>query len=448
MSHPGRGLLFVSLVACSGADPSEGAPAASASEFAPSSELLAESWMVQSANEEVLKPFQTPGWFALLNHRDLPKAARSLGGDSGLSAARAHADAAAMYRQAALCSARAITETYGETPQEGDPAGTAHLLAASYLMLGEPESAKTHLAAVATLGDDPSSAWHGVWSTGAWPPNTDAAPLDLGEAAGAGWPGLGTLPHYELPEQTESARTVKMGDPTALAIAALWHDGVAAQAAGDAAALVDIYDARYLLPAEATPPQGEPLPLALIFGSELLHPQDGNFLLAVRENGLGAVDAFKGKSLLADLTARTIVDGKIDTERARDMAQTLRRIVVDEMRRVGGSDMEYHRVFADVARVAALRHLAYVAHATGDTHAEGTLRISALDHSTSGPTANPPWLLSMCAFDAGNRFPSRAYDLLHNLISRVPELETARYGLDVLSLRVSRESGAGQLPGM
>ncbi|TNE92292.1 MAG: hypothetical protein EP330_02195 [Deltaproteobacteria bacterium] len=439
-------LVLALSAGCSGSSGTEATVTAEADK--PNAGLLADSWMLKTATEEGLAPFQTPGWMALITNRDVPKAAKALGANGGMPGARAHADAAAMFRQAAMCSAEALRETYGETPQEGDPAGTAHLLTVANLILGDAEGAKAAAEKMASVEGDPSASWHAAWAAGTWPPDFAAIPVSLGEPKAGDWPHLGNLPHYELPEQTEQKRMVAMGDPGALVAAAMWHDQVASTLAGDQAAIVEVYDARYLLPIETDPAAAGPMPLDLIFGSELMHPEDGNFLLAVRKDGLSAVDSWKGKSLLADITSRTIVDGKIDPERARDVGQGLRRVVLDEMEAAGGSPMDYHRTFADIARVSALRGLAEVARASGDEYTEGILRISALDHSASAATADPAWLLSMCAYDAGNRFPTRAYELLHNLITRVPELETARYGLDVLSLRVSRESGGGQIPGM
>ena len=202
------------------------------------------------------------------------------------------------------------------------------------------------------------------------------------------------------------------------------------------------------MPAEApTAPSGA-MPLELIFGSELLHENDGDFLAAVRQDGLVVVPDWQGKSLMADLTARSLVDGKVDTEKARDVAQALRADLLEQMEATAGSPQDYHRNFADLARVGALRNLAWVARASGDSYSEGVLRLSALDFSSTPATSAPAWLLSMCAYDAANRYPLRATEILHNLISRVPDLASARYGLDVLALRVSRESGGGRLPGM
>ncbi|MCO4745588.1 MAG: hypothetical protein KC912_12420 [Proteobacteria bacterium] len=440
------GLWALGLTGCTGDTTT---PAATISEAdRPPAELLAQSWMLQAANDEVRAPFETDGWIKLVTRRDIPGVVRVLGKQEGLPAARAHADAAAMYRQAALVEANALIQSYVELPKEWDPAGASHLLTVSYLVVGDTEKAKAAGALASALTDDPSTSWHAAWAEASWPPDISAIPLSLGEPTAGEWPHQGNLPHYDLPEQTDEKRPVGMGDPGALVAAALWHDEVARIAAGDQAALVDAYDARYLLPVEALPEEAGDLPLELIFGSELLHPKDADFLIAVKRDGYPAVDAWADKSLLADLAKRSSTDGKIDPERARDVSQALRRTILDEMETLAGSSEDFHRTFADVARTSTLRGLALVARASGDEYTEGVLRISALDHSASAATANLPWLLSMCAYDAGNRFPARANELLHNMITRVPELETARYGLDVLALRVSRANGGGPPPGM
>ena len=56
-------------------------------------------------------------------------------------------------------------------------------------------------------------------------------------------------------------------------------------------------------------------------------------------------------------------------------------------------------------------------------------------------------MLSLAAWDAGNGYPTRALDILHNLVRQYESLETARFALDVLALRVSR-SRVGESAGM
>jgi hypothetical protein len=74
--------------------------------------------------------------------------------------------------------------------------------------------------------------------------------------------------------------------------------------------------------------------------------------------------------------------------------------------------------------------------------AEGSMETSNNDYVSS-----PLGMLSLAAWDAGNRFPTRGQEIIHNLAKRYESLEAARYALDVLALRVSR-SGAGDSVGM
>ena len=439
--------LVFGMVGCTGDNTPEASPQLDAALHADKG-LLAASWMMKTASPDGLAPFSKEGWFALVTRQDIPETVRLLGPEGGLVGARAHAEAAAMYRQAAVTSAQAIMQTYHETPQEGDPPGMAHLVAVSAAILGNSDANTAARAALASTPDSAVASWHTVWDGSSWPPPDQGLPLEFPEKSGGTWPGVGDLPHFELVEATEEGRKVAMADPTALVAQALWHDTVATSLAGEQAALLDTWDLRYLMPAEApTAPSGA-MPLELIFGSELLHENDGDFLAAVRQDGLVVVPDWQGKSLMADLTARSLVDGKVDTEKARDVAQALRADLLEQMEATAGSPQDYHRNFADLARVGALRNLAWVARASGDSYSEGVLRLSALDFSSTPATSAPSWLLSMCAYDAANRYPLRATEILHNLISRVPDLASARYGLDVLALRVSRESGGGRLPGM
>lgn len=442
--------VLIALGACTGEPTAPTATTSVDDADRPDAALLAETWMLQTVGDEARAPFEmSDGWIAAFTRRDIKTGVRLLGPSGGLPAARAHADAAALYRQAALVAARGFISTYGDTLQESDPAGVAHLLTVSYLIAGEPEKAKTAAEGMSAVGEGAEVLpWHTAWAEASWPIDPSKIPVSLGEPTAGDWPNLGNLPHYEMKEQTEKGRLVAMGDPGALVAMALWHDEVARIAAGDDANLVDAYDARYLLPVESQPELAGTLPLELIFGSEIIHPSDADFLIAVQADGMAAIDVWAGKSLLATSAKQSTVDGKIDPERALDVAQGLRRTIVDDMATAAGSTEDFHRTFADIARVSTLRGLAEVARASGDGYTEGILRISALDHSASAATADMPWLLSMCAYDAKNRFPARANELLHNMIIRVSEIEAARYGLDVLALRVIRESGGGPPPGM
>jgi hypothetical protein len=417
-------------------------------------ELLDQSWPMEYALNDAQDKLiaSSEGWVPLLAERNYKTAAKKFGATGGIHAARGHAEAAALYRQGALTAAWSFIETYGKTPQDTDPLGTAHLLAVSYALVGDLENAKLQSARLDAAPADPTTAWHAPWkawiaSGAAWPPDLSSLPLGLPEPAAGEWPELPPPPHYTLAEQGGSTSVLDMADPGALVALALWHDRTARAAAGDQAAAIDTYGARYYLPVEPRPTLTA-LPVELRFASDYLVPEDGPFVAALTgKEGAAAVDAYKDKSLLAAMADRARVDGKLDAERAIDMAAGLRAQLVDAARaKANNADDAEHRMFADVAQAGALRVLALVAEAEGDRTVSGILRINAMEKSSDWTTC-PTGLLSLAAWDASNRYPARGSEILHQQTRRYPSLETARYGLDVLALRVSRE-GARLPPGM
>jgi hypothetical protein len=453
-------LLGPALLGCAGSPPAAEDAAVSTIAALPAERLDA-TWVVTLAEEASIGAYaQEPGWVALVMKRDYAGAVRGLGPKGGLAAARAHADAAALYRQAALLAASSLVEVYGETPEPSDPAGAAHLLTVSYAITGRLDEAK---AADAKLpAGDPTEKWHAPWrawlAAGAtWPPDLSGLPIALPPPAPGEWPELADLPHYSLPEQAGSKAKRDMADPGALLAVALWHDQVAAEAAGADAAKVAEYRAGYRLPVEPDVAAAGDLPIELLFGSDHLVPGDAAFLadLSGTDSGPGgrtakgaaAVDAHAATSLLAQIALMSRKDGKVDAETAIDVITRMREdLVARASARTGGNVLAHQRIFADVAYVGALRSLALVAEVEGDHEASGKLRINAFEHSDKA-TADPVGLLAFAAWDAANRYPLRALDILHAQARRYPTLEIARYGLDVLGLRVSNER-TGETPGM
>lgn len=413
---------------------------------------LAQTWVVQLADQESMSRYGNQrAWVDLLSTRNAKSAVATLGRKGDLAALRAHSEAAFIYRQAALLGANSLIQTYGITPEETDPVGTAHLLTVSYAITGDLEKAR---AASKKLGDaeDPTQAWHGPWRTwlagsAEWPPDLSGLPLELPEPTAGEWPQLGVLPHYELPELGSDSKRA-MADPGALLALALWHDAVAKEASGQNYPIEMAVRAGYQLPLEPKPgPAGE-VPMDLLFGSDLLVSADADFLAAVHgSEGAGAVDAYADKSLLAWLAKESRVEGKLDPELAVDLVAKLRSDLLDaSSAKTNGEVQDYHTKFTDVAMVGAFRSLALVAEIEGDREASGLLRINALDKSQKH-TADPVGMLALGAWDASNRYPTRAQDILHAQAKRFPSLEVARYGLDVMALRVSRER-PGETPGM
>lgn len=419
-------------------------------------ERLDETWVVELATEQALAPFAAEtGWVSLVMERNLRDAVRELGVTGGLGAARAHTEAAAMFRQAARLSGASLVQVYGMSPQPTDPLEASHLVGVGLVIRGEPDGARVSFDAVPAGKTD---AWRAPWvnwieAGAAGVPDLSALPLSLPEPTVGRWPRLGNLPHYRLQERhpvTGGPAAVRkaMGDPGALVALARWHDGVARTAAGDQAALLGPYRAGYGLPFEKPVDAAGPLPLELRFGSDLLTPLDGDFLVALHgAEGAAAVDAYADRSLLAWLARQARVEGAIDAESAGDLAVALRDDLMRRSRgRTEGRAQGHHRQFADIAMVGALRVLGQVAEVEGDRETSGRLQVRAWELSRRG-TACPVALLSFAAWDASNRYPLRALDILHAQATRYPSLEVARYGLDALGLRVGQER-TGETPGM
>ena len=420
-------------------------------------EWLDRTWVVEVATEEGLAPFASePGWVSLVMKRDLREAVQQLGHRGGLAAARAHVDAAALFRQAALVAGHSFVEVYGRTPNPTDPAGAAHLAAVGYALRAEWALASTASLQVRQVLGDPTRPWHAPWQTTldqadgqGWPPTLETLPLELPPRKVGRWPVVDPTQHYTLADRTPGIPARRpMGDPSALVALAQWHDAVAAEAAGEALPLLQAYRVGDRWPADADVAAAGPSPLALRFGSDLLVPEDADFLVALHgTQGAAAVAAHSDRSLLAWIAAEAQGAQSLEPELAEDLVQDLRDDLVRRSRgRTEGQTQAHHRQFADIAMVGTLRSLAQVAEVQGDQEAAGKLRISAWERSR-GATADPVGLLSFAAWDARNRYPLRALDILHAQTKRYPSLEVARYGLDVLGLRVGQER-SGELPGL
>ncbi len=415
--------------------------------------LLDATWVVEVARPDALAPFADDrGWVSLVVQHDLADAVRWLGAEGGPAGARAHAEAAATYRQAALLAAHSLREVYGESPRQTDPAGAAHLLAVSHAVLGDREAAVAHAGELPAR--DPSAAWHAPWkawldSGRPWPPDLEALPRALPPPTPGRWPRAGKLPHYSLAERVPGRMSLRtMADPSLLVALAEWHTAASAVAAPGLQRALAAARAGYHWPAAPPAPAG-PLPLAVRFGADVLVPGDGDFLVDLHAHGPSVIEAHVGESLLAWLAAEARPEGGggVAPDRALDLALDLRDALVERSEfHNGGRPEGHHRQFADIAQVGVLRALALVAEVEGDREASGRLRIRAWEQA-SGATADPAGLLAFAAWDASNRYPQRALEILHAQASRMPSLEIARYGLDVLALRVGHER-AGEPPGL
>ncbi len=407
-------------------------------------ELLAATWVVRYGNAEALGPLTQSGWVALINHRHIGNAVEQ-SGDDVLLAGRAHLEAALLYEQGALLSANAFIEVYGNTPQPTDPAGAKHLLAVSHAIRGDTEAARK--ASSELPADDPTATFHAPWKTwlagdAAWPPDLSGLPLELPEPKAGLFPSLPPPPHYELPEQGGSKSKRTMADPGGLVAMGLWHREAAKAVLGDRYDAIRALRVGYDLPVAPVASKPGPREDQEIFGGTLLTGGDADFMCEVLgEVGPAAVDAHADSSMLAWLAREARVDGKVDPDKVSRLVNDLRGALLDSSREAnGGNPAPHHRVFADMAVAGALWSLALVAEAEGDRERGGLLRLHARDKAELGNhVQDAVSLLSLAAWDAGNRNVHRAPDLLHDQARRYPDLEVARYGLDVLALRVQHE---------
>ncbi|NOY24464.1 MAG: hypothetical protein GXP62_01190, partial [Oligoflexia bacterium] len=176
-----------------------------------------------------------------------------------------------------------------------------------------------------------------------------------------------------------------------------------------------------------------------LFASFVLAPPDLAFLADARVNGVAAVEQYRGQSPLAASVAPAIIDGQVVPDKMVDQAAWLGQQIVAAMTSRAGSEEDFFRPFAQISVVAALRAAMLVADSNGQFRDAGILRINALDRSADA-AADPVFLASVAAWDAGNRNALRAQELVHRLERRYPPIEAARYSLDALYLRTSRNA--------
>jgi hypothetical protein len=444
-------LIFLACLssACSGGAADVSTPAAS-TVGAVSPELLAQTWQVRLAVDTARAPFEgRAGWVAWFQGKRLEALQGFSAEKDGAAMARVHAEYAAMYRQAALLGAHATVQVYGADAQPTDPAEVSYLLGVSGAMLADPawrgklgSAGGTKVAGLAAR-DTAWKAWADAGAT--WPPDapTATAPCTLGAPEPGKTPDSGTLPHYLLPEQGEST-SVDAGDVATLWALAQWHDAAAVAAAPDHAEALRVWTDPWRLPAEARATAAAvTIPDTLLFMSAMTTAGDALFFSDLERDGAAAVAAHQSDSPYAVIVARCTEAGKIQVDCVLDEAAALGKSIEDGMAAAAGKEDGFHRIFADFARVGALRAADRTAMKLDDRDAGGRLRINALDRTT-GPARDQLFLLSVAAWDAGNRNSVRAEELVHSLLTEVPGLEAARLPLDALHIRLSRNAAPSQ----
>lgn len=133
----------------------------------------------------------------------------------------------------------------------------------------------------------------------------------------------------------------------------------------------------------------------------------------------------------------------MDVDCVLDQAGAYAKAIETKMKEIAGREDSIYRAFSDFARVGAIRVADRAALAMGDRDGMGRLRVNALDRS-NGPTRDPLFVLSVAAWDAGNRNSLRCADLLHTLESDIPGLEAVRFPVDALQIRVGRNAAPGR----
>ena len=449
--------MFVALVGgtllasgCSDSGSEEDAPkAAAAPVVAP--EMLERSWPVQMSDGDQIARFeQHTGWASLFK-RDLPGALKAFEADpgDGRGLARVHGELAALYRQTAWMGAQATRHVYGADRTETDPLAADYLLGVSLGLAGQCSEAS---AALSKLVEVPAELkahhdWWTGWAAEDGCPKTPAvdalAALPGAPAAveAGSDPDIGTLPRWTFSEQSSDGMDVQSGELTSLLQVALSHEERALEVvpAADQAivrARVGPWRLGMEKRAEASALPAE-VDAAWLFLDFALVGADLGFLDAASRDGVAAVDAWKDSSLLASALSSSVEDGKLVPEMVIDRAAELRIQLRAAMEAKSGTPKPFQSEFAKISEVALLRAGMIVADANDQYRDAGILRINAFERSDSA-ARDPVFLLSTAAWDAGNRSPLRAQEIVQGFVSRYPAVRAARYPLDALHIRLGR----------
>ena len=183
--------------------------------------------------------------------------------------------------------------------------------------------------------------------------------------------------------------------------------------------------------------------MEFLFGSDLLVPGDAAFLADLHGSaGIDAVDGHADTSLLAWLAQSSRGDGRIRTDKAVDLVAALRTGLVERTKVQTGGEPQgtiaSSRTSRPWGRCVRWRWSPRSKGIERSAAACGSTPTSAATRRRPVPSACWRWRRGMRPID----IRCGQLDILHGQASRYPSLETARYGLDVLGLRVSHERTA------
>lgn len=466
-------MILTLLFACSGEPNEAPVSALPAPTSAVPDALVGQTWQVRLAPDAARTAFEgRASWTAYFQGQRVEALAAMASESDPVGLARMHAELAALYDEAALVQARSVQQVYGVDKQATDPLEVAFLLGEAGVVLGDD-------ALLANFGLSGASKVPGIaerdkaWKV--WVDGGKIGPVDALLAATPGLPpgppapgttpGLGPVPTYTLPELTPEQLGVSAADGLSAWGLARWHEQASILAAGatpDVGAAMLI--AAHRAPGDRTPASvtiptphisdstlflgpystGGDLALAAELRSPLTapvavsqHVQDSPYAAIIQScTGAGAPSSTGAGEPLTAGAASISVDCVVD------QAAAFGNAVQDAMGVAAGGPQAFHRSFADQARAGVLRVAADAAFAAGDSDAGGRLRLNAIDRAVD-KAYDPLFVLSVAAWDAGNRNSVRATEMVHPLVGQLPGLDVARLPLDALHVRLSRSAAPG-----
>ena len=125
-----------------------------------------------------------------------------------------------------------------------------------------------------------------------------------------------------------------------------------------------------------------------------------------------------------------------------ELAGQLKDVSLSQMKKQQGKGDPVFIKFAEFSEIALLRMGVIVAEVNGQYRDSGVLRLSVNDISQEA-TRDPLFQIAFGSWDVGNRFTMRAQDTLHRYSQSFPSLENSRKPVDLLSIRIGRDSTGG-----